>query len=161
MIEFIKESLHKAQDSIINKVTTLIDKMQDSILSKVETLNPIPESIRPIIGSRYFWFVIWIAAFSALGRNLLGGRIGNWVGLFTGGALWYYSVPNSITELTVLVVILIVSPFIASWLSRSKFGCSVRGLKICPDCAEEVKSKAKVCKYCAYLFDTHNPRLAP
>jgi hypothetical protein len=146
----------------------LLEKLQKSIhdgwvgvKDALLSINPIPEPIRPIISSRYFWFVIWIAAFSALGRNLLGGRIGNWVGLFAGGVLWYFLAPKPSPELPILAFILIVSPFLATWLRCNKLGRRVRGVKICPDCAEEVKSKARVCKYCAYLFDTSNPRLVP
>jgi hypothetical protein len=37
--------------------------------------------------------------------------------------------------------------------SRTRLGQVVRGGKTCPDCAEEVKVKAKVCKHCAYRFE--------
>jgi len=137
----------------------LLDKLQKSIhdgwtgvKEAILSLNPIPEPIRPILSSRYFWFVVWIAAFSTLGRNLFGGRVGNWIGLSVGGGVWYWIMPHSGPELPILIIVLIASPILGAWLNHTKLGRLVRGTKICPDCAEEVKVKAKVCKYCSYRF---------
>ena len=125
-----------------------------SVLDSLQRLNPIPEPLRPLFGSRYFWFALWIAAFSAFGRNLLGERIGGWLGLLIGGALWAVAVPDSSLELLLLVVLLIVVPVLSGWLTRSMLGRRARGVKVCPDCSEEVKGAAKVCKHCAYRFDS-------
>ena len=124
--------------------------MLDSLLR----LNPIPEPLRPLLGSRYFWFALWIAAFSAFGRNLLGERVGGWIGLLIGGALWAVVVPDSSLELVLLAVLLVALPVIGGWLTRSMLGRRARGVKVCPDCSEEVKGAAKVCKHCAYRFDS-------
>ena len=125
-----------------------------SVLDSLQRLNPIPEPLRPLFGSRYFWFALWIAAFSAFGRNLLGERIGGWLGLLIGGALWAVAVPDSSLELLLLLVLLIVVPVLGGWLTRSMLGRRARGVKVCPDCSEEVKGAAKVCKHCAYRFDS-------
>ena len=124
--------------------------MLDSLLR----LNPIPEPLRPLFGSRYFWFALWIAAFSAFGRNLLGERVGGWIGLLICGALWAVAVPDSRLELVLLVVLLVALPVLGGWLTRSMLGRRARGVKVCPDCSEEVKGAAKVCKHCAYRFDS-------
>ena len=125
-----------------------------SVLDSLQRLNPIPEPLRPLFGSRYFWFALWIAAFSAFGRNLLGERIGGWLGLLIGGALWAVAVPDSSLELLLLVVLLIVVPVLSGWLTRSMLGRRARGVKVCPDCSGDVKGAAKVCKHCAYRFDS-------
>ena len=122
-------------------------------------LNPIPEPLRPLFSSRYFWFALWAVTFSAFGRNLLGERIGGWVGLLIGGALWGVAVPDSGLELVLLAVLLIACPLIGGWLTRSGLGRRARGVKICPDCSEEVKAAAKVCKHCAYRFDAPKPSI--
>ena len=36
-------------------------------------LNPVPEAIRTLLGSRFFWFALLLAFASGLGRNVLGG----------------------------------------------------------------------------------------
>ena len=50
-----------------------------SVLDGLTRLNPIPEPLRPLFGSRLFWFALWAATFSAFGRNLLGERFGEWL----------------------------------------------------------------------------------
>src|SRR5215211_5498917 len=35
------------------------------------------------------------------------------------------------------------------------------GTKICPECAEEVKAAAHVCRFCGYRFDPSQPPQAP
>ncbi len=127
------------------------------LLDNLLRLNPIPEALRPLFGSRYFWFALWIAAFSAFGRNLLGERIGGWVGLAVGGALWAVAVPDSGLELVLLVILLFALPALGGWLTRSGLGRRARGVKVCPDCSEDVRAAAKVCKHCAYRFDSTKP----
>ena len=129
------------------------------MLDSLARLNPIPEPLRPLFGSRLFWFALWAAAFSAFGRNLLGERFGGWVGLLIGGALWGVAVPDSSLELVGLVIALIALPLIGGWLTRSGLGRRARGVKVCPDCSEEVKASAKVCKHCAYRFDAPKPTI--
>ncbi len=136
----------------LQRILTSIHEGWSGVKEAILSINPVPEAIRPIIGSRYFWFVVWIATLSGLGRNLLGDRIGPWLGLFAGGASWYLIVANPWHELTILVVILVCSPFLSSILSNNKVGRQLRGVKICPECAEEVKSKARVCKHCTHRF---------
>jgi hypothetical protein len=67
--------------------------------------------------------------------------------------LWWSVVPDSSLELGLLGVVIVVLPLIAVGLRGSGLGRRVRGSKLCPDCAEEVKGAAKVCKHCGYRFE--------
>jgi Uncharacterised protein family UPF0547 len=136
----------------IRGVQEAIQNGWQTVLAQLQALNPIPEALRPLLGSRYFWFALWIAAFSAFGRNLLGERIGAWAGLVAGGLLWYGFVPNAGLELGLLVVAIILIPLLGSVLHRTNLGRRARGLKLCPDCAEDVKGAANVCKHCGHRF---------
>ena len=157
-------SSHDASDYSCGERVNPLQGVQQAIqngwkglLDNLLRLNPIPEALRPLFGSRYFWFALWIALFSAFGRNLFGERIGGWVGLLIGGALWAVTVPDSSLELVLLVILLIALPALGGWLTRSGLGRRARGVKVCPDCSEDVKAAAKVCKHCAYRFETAQP----
>jgi hypothetical protein len=139
-------------EELLEKLQKTISYGWGEVKTAILNLNPIPEPLRPILSSRYFWFIVWIAAFSSLGRSLLGGRIGNWIGLSVGGWLWYLIMPQAGPELPVLILAIISLPILSKWVSEQKWGRLIRGVKICPDCAEEVKVKAKVCKHCSYRF---------
>jgi branched-subunit amino acid ABC-type transport system permease component len=137
----------------IRGVQEAIQNGWQTVLAQLQALNPIPEALRPLLGSRYFWFALWISAFSAFGRNLLGERIGAWAGLAVGGLLWYGFVPNAGFELGLLVIAIVLIPLLGTLLNRTNLGRRARGLKLCPDCAEDVKGTAKVCKHCGYRFE--------
>jgi hypothetical protein len=125
----------------------------NSVLEALLRLNPVPEPLRPLLGSRWFWFALWLATFSALGRNLFGERFGAWLGLAAGGALWAAVVPNPEAEVYALLALGVLVPLAARLWRGSSMGQRTRGLKTCPECAEEVKRAAKVCKHCAHRFE--------
>ncbi len=136
----------------MNPIQTAIQNGWKTVLDGLQRLNPIPEPLRPLFGSRLFWFAVWAAAFSAFGRNLLGERVGGWVGVAVGGLLWYSLVPDANLELGLLVLVVVILPLFGSLLRGTTLGRRTRGAKLCPDCAEEVKSAAHVCKHCGYRF---------
>jgi Uncharacterised protein family UPF0547 len=136
----------------MNPIQSAIQNGWKSVLESLQRLNPIPEPLRPLFGSRLFWFAVWIAAFSAFGRNLLGERLGGWAGVVVGGVLWWSVVPDSRLELGLLVAVIVGLPLIAAVLRGTNLGRRARGSKLCPDCAEEVKVAANVCKHCGYRF---------
>ncbi|NJK46353.1 MAG: zinc ribbon domain-containing protein [Pleurocapsa sp. SU_196_0] len=137
----------------MNPIQSAIQNGWKSVLESLQRLNPIPEPLRPLFGSRVFWFAVWVAAFSAFGRNLLGERFGGWAGVVVGGLLWWSFVPDSSLELGLLVAVIVVIPVLGTLLRGTNLGRRARGLKVCPDCAEEVKGAAKVCKHCSYRFE--------
>lgn len=122
------------------------------MLQTLLRLNPIPEPLRPLLGSRWFWFALFLAVSSALGRNLFGERWGSWLGLVAGGALWAAVVPDSGLEVGALAAAVVLVPVSARLWRGSRLGQRARGLKVCPDCAEEVKAVARVCKHCGHRF---------
>ena len=134
--------------SMQNAIAAGWQKVLDGVLS----LNPVPEALRPILGSRYFWFLVWVAIFSSLGRNLLGERFGAWLGAILGGLVWASFMPKPELELSGLVLVMIIFPVLLGWFSRTKMGQRTRGAKTCPDCFEEIKTQAKVCKHCGFRF---------
>ena len=89
------------KDTVNTAVQSGVGKATDAL---------IPESVRIIIGNRYFWFVIWIAAFCTLGRNLFGGPIGNWVGLFAGGSM---RISTSFLPYTVVILAIVMLPSVS------------------------------------------------
>lgn len=122
-----------------------------SVTDALTRLNPIPEPLRALFGSRWFWLAVWLGAFSALGRTLIG-RVGAWLGLVLGAYLWISLIPDGGTEIVVIGVGLIVV-YAVSWAwSRTSWGQRAQGFKRCPDCAEDVKHRAHVCRYCGYRF---------
>ncbi len=135
--------------SVQNAIATGWQKVLDSIIA----LNPIPEPLRPILGSRYFWFLLWLAVFSSLGRNVLGERFGAWIGAILGGFIWAVLMPRPELEVSALIFVLIIAPVLLNWFAKTGLGKMTRGAKTCPDCAEEVKTQAKVCKHCSYRFE--------
>ncbi|MEY4529535.1 MAG: hypothetical protein RLZZ156_256 [Deinococcota bacterium] len=134
--------------SMQNAIAAGWQKVLDGVLS----LNPVPEALRPILGSRYFWFLVWVAIFSSLGRNLLGERFGAWLGAILGGLVWASFMPKPELELSGLVLVMIIFPVLLGWFSKTKMGQRTRGAKTCPDCSEEIKNQAKVCKHCGFRF---------
>jgi hypothetical protein len=137
----------------VQSVQNAIQNGWQKVLDGILALNPIPEPLRPILGSRYFWFLVWVAVFSSLGRNLFGERFGAWIGAMLGGLVWASFMPKPEPEVLLLLLILVVAPIVATLFLRTRLGQVVRGGKTCPDCAEEVKAKAKVCKHCGYGFE--------
>ena len=113
--------------------------------------NPIPEPVWVIIGSSYFWLILWLTATNVIGSKLLGKSFGGYVGVAAGGALWYVLISKSSIGL-LLIVVMFSLPICGSFLNRNGLFRSLRGVKICPDCAEEVKKLAKVCKHCTHHF---------
>ena len=99
--------------SMQNAIAAGWQKVLDGVLS----LNPVPEALRPILGSRYFWFLIWVAIFSSLGRNLLGERFGAWLGAILGGLVWASFMPKPELELSGLVLVMIIFPVLLGWFS--------------------------------------------
>lgn len=104
--------------SVQNAIQNGWQKVLDSILA----LNPIPEPLRPILGSRYFWFLVWVAVFSSLGRNLLGERFGAWLGAMLGGLVWASFMPKPELEFFGLVLVLVIAPLVAAAFSRTALG---------------------------------------
>jgi hypothetical protein len=137
----------------VQSVQTAIQNGWQRVIDSLNTLNPIPEQLRPLLGSRYFWFALWIAVFASAGRNLIGSSLGAIIGTAFGAALWWSFVPNAELELILLVTAMIVLPWLGGWLTRTRLGRRGRGLRTCPDCAEDVKLEAKVCKHCGYRFE--------
>jgi Uncharacterised protein family UPF0547 len=137
----------------VQSVQTAIQNGWQRVLEGINALNPIPEQLRPLLGSRYFWFALWIAVFASIGRNLLGSRLGALIGTALGAALWWSFVPNAELEIMLLIAAALVLPWFGAWLTRTGLGRRARGQRVCPDCAEEVKFEAKVCKHCGYRFE--------
>lgn len=123
-----------------------------SIKEALTGLNPIPEPLRALFGSRWFWLAVWLGAFSALGRTLLG-RVGAWLGLVLGAYLWISLIPDGGTEIGVIAVGLVVVRLLGWAWSRTAWGQRALGLKRCPDCAEDVKHQARACRYCGHQFE--------
>jgi hypothetical protein len=111
--------------------------------------NPVPEEVMPIVGNSLVWYLVWLAITTAIGK-LLGKSIGGWIGLAAGGVLWCM-ISKSIGDIAIILVIFSLR-FSGRFLSVSGLGRRIRGVKICPECAEEVKRLAKVCKFCAFKF---------
>ncbi len=124
----------------------------NAIKDALAGLNPIPEPLRVLFGSRWFWLAVWLGTFSALGRTLLG-RVGAWLGLGLGAYLWISLIPDGGLEIMVLGVgLLLLRTAVWAW-SRTAWGRQTQGLKRCPDCAEDIKHDAHVCRYCGYRFE--------
>lgn len=113
--------------------------------------NLIPEPAKLIIGSHYFWLALWLTVTSVIGNKILSKNFGGYVGIAAGGTVWYILISKAIIDL-LLIVVMFSLPIFGSLLNRSGLFRRIKGVKICPDCAEEVKSSANVCKHCAHHF---------
>jgi Uncharacterised protein family UPF0547 len=53
--------------------------------------------------------------------------------------------------ITLIIIFVII---FAGWVARRVQREEQAGQKTCPQCAEQVKVAAKVCRFCGYRFDT-------
>jgi Uncharacterised protein family UPF0547 len=114
-------------------------------------LNPIPEAVRTLLGSRFFWFALLLAFASGLGQNVLGG-FGTTLGILLAGAIWIGLMPDGWLEPAVALAGIVILRGLFAWLSSTGLAQRIRGLKTCPQCAEEVRIAAKTCRYCQHSF---------
>jgi hypothetical protein len=124
--------------------------------SILDGLNPIPEAIRTLLGSRFFWFALLLALVSGLGRNMLGGfgtQLGNGLGILLASAIWIGLMPDGWLEPAVTLLGIVVLRWVFAGVSGSGFAQRVRGTKTCPECAEEIRKAANVCRYCHHRFE--------
>jgi hypothetical protein len=126
----------------------ILNAFQDAITK----LNPIPGPLRALLGSRWFWLAVWLGVFSALGRTLLG-RVGSWLGLALGAYLWISLIPDGGPEIAVIVIGVLALRGLAWAWSRTAWGPRTQGIKRCPDCFEDIKHEAHVCRYCGHRFE--------
>jgi hypothetical protein len=114
-------------------------------------LNPIPEAMRTLLGSRFFWFALLLTFGSGLGRNVLGG-LGMALGILLASAIWIGLMPDGWLEPAVTLAGILVLRWIFARLSSTGLVQRLRGMKTCPQCAEEVRMAAKICRYCQHSF---------
>jgi hypothetical protein len=120
----------------------------------LEKLNPIPQPLRVLIGSSWFWLAVWVSLWVGITRYLFGEKLGAWLGLTIAAISWWTFVPNGRDELTIAMIVFVIAQVIGLIWSRSSLTAGARGIKTCPDCAEDVKSRARVCKHCGFEFQT-------
>jgi Uncharacterised protein family UPF0547 len=114
-------------------------------------LNPIPEAIRVLLGSRFFWFALLLAFASGLGRNMLGS-FGTTLGILLASAIWIGLMPDGWLEPAVTLAGIVILRGLFAWVSSTGLAQRIRSMKTCPQCAEEVRSAAKTCRYCQHSF---------
>jgi Uncharacterised protein family UPF0547 len=115
----------------------------------------VPEAIRTLPGSRFFWFALLLAFASGLGRNMLGGfgpQFGNGLGILLASAIWIGLMPDGWLEPAVTLIGILILRSLFAWVSSTSLAQRLRGLKTCPQCAEEVRGAAKTCRYCQHSF---------
>ena len=118
-------------------------------------LNPVPDAIRVLLGSRFFWFALLLAFASGFGRNVLGGlgpQLGNGLGILLASAIWIGLMPDGWLEPAVTLIGILILRWVFAWLSSTGLAQRWRGLKTCPECAEEVRSAANTCRHCQHSF---------
>jgi Uncharacterised protein family UPF0547 len=116
-------------------------------------LNPVPEGVRALLGSRVFWYALLLALGAGLGRTAIGG-FGAALGMILASAVWVALMPNGFLEPAVALVTILSLRWGLTRVSSGGWARRFRGTKVCPECAEEVRAAANVCRYCHHRFAT-------
>jgi hypothetical protein len=126
--------------------------LTDALNASLSALNPVPEPVRFLFSSRAFWLLVWLGVASGAGRSLLGPRLGPWAGAVFAAYLWWVLVPGGAAEVAAALGALVAARSLAWGFPRTAWGRRLRGVRVCPRCAEEVRARALACRYCGEEF---------